>query len=117
MKVVKAIGQFVVQVNHDPPEGNCRPSVNYLFRSIAHTYGADALAIVMTGMGDDGALGARLLKHHGAIIAAQDEKSSVIYGMPKQVIEAGIADIVFPLDKLHELIIRAAGRLPRLAST
>lgn len=117
MKVVKNNGQPVIHVNHDPPEGNCRPSVNYLFRSIAHTYGAESLAIVMTGMGDDGALGARLLKHHGAVIAAQDEKSSVIYGMPRQVIEAGIVDVVFPLDELHALIIRAAGRLPKLAAT
>ncbi|WP_199193269.1 chemotaxis response regulator protein-glutamate methylesterase [Blastopirellula marina] len=108
MKVVTENGAKVIHITDDPPERSCRPSVDYLFRSIAHEYGRKAMALVMTGMGDDGTLGCRLLKRHGCMVVAQDEKSCVVYGMPRQVVSSGLADKVVPLDQLHE-VIQCAG--------
>ena len=100
MKLEKTLTETRVIVNDDPPERNCRPSVDYLFRSLADSYGQDCLTIVMTGMGNDGLLGCRLLKRRGAFIMAQDEDSSVVYGMPKQIVENNLADLVCSLDRL-----------------
>ena len=108
MKILSHQGHDVIQITNDPPERSCKPSVDYLFRSLAHTFGSQAMGVVMTGMGDDGTLGCRLMKRHGCTIVAQEESSCVVYGMPRQVIDAGLADIVVPLDQLHE-IIQVAG--------
>jgi two-component system chemotaxis response regulator CheB len=110
MKVVRQSGRLVVQVSDDPPENNCRPSADYLFRSVAHTCGPKAVALVMTGMGSDGTLGCRLMKRRGARILAQDEASCVVFGMPKLLVEEGIADVVSPLQDIAGEIIRCAGR-------
>lgn len=95
-----------IQITDDPPERGCRPSVDYLFRSAAETFGAATLGIILTGMGDDGSAGCRLLKDMGACVVAQNEASCVVYGMPRQVVAAGLADIVCPLDAIHEVILR-----------
>lgn len=108
MKVVTREGRKEVLITDDPAERSCKPSVDYLFRSMAHEYGQDAMAMVMTGMGDDGTMGCRLLKRHGCMVVAQEEKSCVVYGMPRQVIAAGLADKVMPLTEMHE-IIESAG--------
>ncbi len=110
MRVGREFGREVIQITDDPPERNCKPSVDYLFRSMAHTYGSDSMAVVMTGMGDDGALGCQLMKRNGCGIVAQDEASCVVFGMPRQVIEAGLADTVSSLDHIHEVIMRTAIR-------
>jgi two-component system chemotaxis response regulator CheB len=89
-----------VVITDDPPENSCRPAVDYLFRSAAHHYGSKVLAIVMTGMGSDGERGCRLLKRQGARVLAQDELSCVVYGMPRAVIENGLADEVVPLAQM-----------------
>jgi two-component system chemotaxis response regulator CheB len=94
-------------VTDDPPERCCKPSVDYLFRSLAEQLGPRVLAVVMTGMGDDGHLGCKLLKRHGARVIAQDAASCVVYGMPRQIIERGLADMVRPLDALAETIEQA----------
>ncbi len=107
MKIRPDQGQALVELTDDPAERGCKPSVDYLFRSLAHTFGKQAMGVVMTGMGDDGTLGCRLLKRHGCPIVAQEERSCVVYGMPRQVIQAGLADLVVPLDQLHEVISRA----------
>ena len=107
MRVAKGATGAFVQITDDPPERNCRPSVNYLFRSVAQVYGAKAVAAVLTGMGDDGTLGAEHLKQVGAGIIAQDEASSVVYGMPKSVVDHGLADAVAPLDQVHELLLKS----------
>ncbi|RCS50658.1 chemotaxis response regulator protein-glutamate methylesterase [Bremerella cremea] len=104
MKVITEGGAKLIHITDDPPERSCRPSVDYLFRSIAHEYGRQAMAVVMTGMGDDGTLGCRLLKRHGCMVVAQDEKSCVVFGMPRQVIAGGLADKVIPLEQMHEVI-------------
>jgi two-component system chemotaxis response regulator CheB len=89
-----------IQITDDPPENNCRPAVDYLFRSAANHFPGRAMAVILTGMGSDGTVGLRLLKRRGCFVIAQDEASCVVYGMPKAAIEAGVADIVLPLDAI-----------------
>jgi two-component system chemotaxis response regulator CheB len=90
-----------------PPENSCRPSVDVLFRSVAAAYGAAALGVVLTGMGRDGVAGSAALRARGGRVLVQDKASSVVWGMPGLVAEAGMADQVVPLDRL-------AGELRRL---
>ncbi|BDV01336.1 chemotaxis response regulator protein-glutamate methylesterase 1 [Thermodesulfomicrobium sp. WS] len=99
-------GLKVIQITDDPPENNCKPSVDYLFRSVAREYGALATGVIMTGMGGDGTLGLKVMKSFGAVTIGQDEASCVVYGMPKMAIEAGVVDIVAPLDRIAEEIVR-----------
>lgn len=89
-------------LDQDPAENWCRPAVDKLFRSAAATYGAGCLAIILTGMGHDGRDGARDLAAKGAAILAQDEASSVVWGMPGAVVTAGLADEIRPLADLAE---------------
>ena len=96
----------VIKITDDPPENSCKPSVDYLFRSIAHHYVGRATGVIMTGMGSDGTTGLKLMKRNGAVIIAQDEPSCIVYGMPKAPVEAGIADIVAPLEKIAAEITR-----------
>lgn len=110
MKVEEAAGGICIRITDDPPEHSCRPSVDYLFRSIAAVYGGESLGVIMTGMGNDGTQGCRLLKQKGASIIAQDAASCVVFGMPKEPIEQGIADVVAPLDKIAAEIVRLAGK-------
>ena len=102
----------VLEVVDDPPVKNCKPSVDYLFKSAAETYGGHTIAAVLTGMGDDGTDGCGVLRAQGAFIIAQDARSSVVYGMPRHIIEAGLADTVSPLhhipDLLQELLVSTA---------
>lgn len=110
----------VALLNKDPPEQSCRPSVDVLFRSVATTYAARTLAVVLTGMGQDGLIGCQALRAAGAQIVVQDEASSVVWGMPGFVARAGIADAVKPLADLPMEIlrrIRGAGIMPQKAGT
>lgn len=106
MKVVAGVDGItrLVRITDDPPENSCKPSADYLFRSMAHHYVGRATGVIMTGMGSDGALGLKLMRQNGSTIIAQDEMTSVVYGMPKGAIEAGIVDVVAPLDKIAEEI-------------
>ena len=97
-------GKRLLQLSDDPPENCCRPSVDYLFRSVANHFPAKALAVILTGMGEDGTAGLRLLKQGHATVIAQDEASSVVFGMPKAAIEAGVVDLVVPLGTMAEAI-------------
>jgi two-component system, chemotaxis family, protein-glutamate methylesterase/glutaminase len=102
----------VLHVRDDPPENNCKPSVDYLFRSAANAFPGRAMAVILTGMGSDGTLGLRLLKRHGCHALAQNEASCVVYGMPKAAVEAGVVDKVLPLDQMAAEIVRIVrGRL------
>lgn len=101
-------GRVSVRLERTPPENCCRPSVDVLFRSVAEVYGGDAIAVVLTGMGQDGLRGAGILKRHGAFVIAQDEASSVVWGMPGAIVEAGLADRVASLRQLAREIIEAA---------
>jgi two-component system, chemotaxis family, protein-glutamate methylesterase/glutaminase len=98
----------VTQLSGAPPENSCRPAVDVMFRSVAQLYGASAFAVVLTGMGHDGRGGAKVLRDGGAEILAQDEQSSVVWGMPGAVVGAGLADEVLPLDRI------ASGLITRL---
>jgi two-component system chemotaxis response regulator CheB len=90
-----------------PPVGGFRPSATHLFESAAHAYGAAAVGVILTGMGEDGVAGLRELRRVGGRVLAQDEASSVVYGMPGAAVAAGLADQVLPLDLI-------AGRLAEL---
>jgi two-component system chemotaxis response regulator CheB len=90
----------MIEVTDDPPENNCRPAVDYLFRSAANRFPGRAMAVILTGMGSDGTLGLRLLKRQGCFVIAQDEASCVVYGMPKAAVDAGVADVVLPLKSI-----------------
>ena len=90
----------VIRITDDPSENNCKPSVDYLFRSVAHHYVGRATGVIMTGMGSDGLLGLQLMKKNGSTIIAQNGETSVVYGMPKGPIDAGIVDIIAPLDMI-----------------
>lgn len=92
--------QPLIELTDDPPENNCRPAVDYLFRSAANRFPGRAMAVILTGMGSDGTLGLRLLKRQGCFVIAQDEASCVVYGMPKAAVDAGVTDAVLPLDSI-----------------
>ena len=109
MKVERANGVRVC-LDQSPPQNSCRPAVDVLFASIGEVYGAAAVAAVLTGMGQDGLRGAQILKAHGASVLAQDEASSVVWGMPGAVAGAGLADRLLPLGDIVPAILRAAGR-------
>jgi two-component system chemotaxis response regulator CheB len=100
MRIVTGGVKGVIQVTDDPPENNCRPAADYLFRSAANHFPGRAMAVILTGMGSDGVLGLRLLKRHGCHVIAQDEASCVVYGMPRAAVEAGVVDVVLPLEQI-----------------
>lgn len=105
-----------LELNQDPPENSCRPAVDVLFRSVAEACGAQALAVVMTGMGSDGVIGAQCIRQKGGEVIIQDEASSVVWGMPGLVYAAGQADAVYPLNQLGQEITRRVlqSRAPRM---
>jgi two-component system chemotaxis response regulator CheB len=91
---------IATQLSGAPPENSCRPAVDVMFRSVAQVFGGSAYAVVLTGMGHDGRGGAKVLHDAGAEVLAQDEPSSVVWGMPGAVVQAGLADEVLPLDSI-----------------
>ncbi len=105
--------RVVAQLNQQPPENFCRPSVDVLFRSAAAVYGSRLLGVVLTGMGKDGLEGAETIVGRDGHVLAQDEASSVVWGMPGFVARAGLADAVLPLGSVApEVARRCANRVP-----
>ncbi len=100
MKVAPQGAKVRVCLDQSPPLNSCRPAVDALFASVGEVYGGAAIAVILTGMGQDGLRGSEILKARGASILAQDEASSVVWGMPGAVVTAGIADRVAPLDRV-----------------
>lgn len=98
-------GPVTIRITQDPPENHCRPSVDYLFRSLSQVYGPATLAIVMTGMGSDGARGVRLVSRRGGLIAAQDKETSTIFGMPMEAIKTGLVQDILPLPGIADYIV------------
>ena len=102
-------GDIRVVLNGAPPIGAFRPSASYLFQSVAETIGPALLAVILTGMGDDGVAGLRVVKARGGRVIGQDEASSVIFGMPREAARAGVVDITLGINfvarKLVELTI------------
>ena len=97
----------IVRLTHGPSSSGCMPSVDPMFASIGSVYGAGALGVVLTGMGRDGVEGAATLVRCGGSVLAQDEASSAVWGMPRAILEAGLASAVLPPDKIAR---RVAGR-------
>ena len=98
--------QMRLGTNQGPRENFCRPSVDVLFRSVAAVYGANALGVILTGMGQDGLKGCEALCAAGSSVIVQDEASSVVWGMPGFVARAGLAEKILPLDQIGGEIIR-----------
>ncbi|HEX2957569.1 MAG TPA: chemotaxis-specific protein-glutamate methyltransferase CheB [Chitinispirillaceae bacterium] len=99
-------GSMVLGVNDEPPENSCRPSVDVLFRSVAAHYGeCGVLAVILTGMGNDGLNGVRALKRKKCLCLTQSEQSCVVYGMPRAIDEAGLSDKSLAIDLIAEEII------------
>jgi two-component system chemotaxis response regulator CheB len=98
-------GHMELATNQDPPENGCRPSVDVLFRSAAAAYPSDTLVgIILTGMGNDGTPSLPSLKKQNAYLIAQDEKTSVVYGMPKAAAATGLLDAVAPLMEVPQAV-------------
>jgi two-component system chemotaxis response regulator CheB len=100
-------GEIIIRITGDPPENGCRPAVDYLFRSVALQFPGRSIATILTGMGSDGTEGLRMLRRGGCFSIAQDEASCVVFGMPKEAIQAGLVDIVAPLESVAASIIRS----------
>ena len=102
-------GERKIVLSQEPRVGNLRPTVNYMFESAAQ-FGRDLVSVIMTGMGSDGCEGMKKIKATGGYSIAQDEDSCVVYGMPKAVVDAGLADEIRPLNKIAEAIVEAVRR-------
>ena len=98
--------RYLVEVREGPLVSRHRPSVDVLFRSAARYAGKNVVGVIMTGMGDDGARGMLEMKQAGATNIAQDERSCVVFGMPKEAIKHGGVDTILPLDKIADEVIR-----------
>ncbi|MEY2860992.1 MAG: hypothetical protein RLZ68_2038 [Pseudomonadota bacterium] len=110
MQLRKAAGQYFVHVADGPPVNRHKPSVDVLFKSASECAGRDALGIIMTGMGDDGARGMKVLHDGGARTIAQNEETCVVFGMPKEAIKLQAVDDILPLDQIARAILQFDSR-------
>lgn len=110
MQLRKANGQYYVQVADGPPVNRHKPSVDVLFKSAAECGGRDVLGIIMTGMGDDGARGMKVLHDGGARCIAQNEETCVVFGMPKEAIKLQAVDDILPLESIARAILQFDSR-------
>jgi two-component system chemotaxis response regulator CheB len=99
-------GQMILRYNDDEPENNQKPAADVLFRTAAESLKQSVISVVLTGMGSDGGAGTRKIHEMGGITLAQDEESSLIYGMPKAAAETGCLDIALPLDLIPAELVR-----------
>jgi two-component system, chemotaxis family, protein-glutamate methylesterase/glutaminase len=106
MRVMRGPDGIRILLGDDEPINFCRPAVDALFSSAAAVWGAGSLAVVLTGMGADGTRGAADIVAAGGSVIAQDEASSVVWGMPRSVVQAGLCSAVLPLDQIPQKIIR-----------
>ncbi|HRE84144.1 MAG TPA: chemotaxis response regulator protein-glutamate methylesterase [Opitutaceae bacterium] len=112
MEVQRIGGSLRIRLHDQPPENSCRPAVDVLFRSVAAASGKNVLALILTGMGQDGLHGCHSLHELHAQILAQDEASSVVWGMPGHVAQAGLAHRILPLKEIAQEISRRLRPLP-----
>lgn len=110
MQLRKAAGQYFVTVLDGPPVNRHKPSVDVLFKSAAECAGRDVLGIILTGMGDDGARGMKVLHDGGARTIAQNEETCVVFGMPKEAIKLQAVDDILPLDSMARAILQFDSR-------
>ncbi|HEU5395498.1 MAG TPA: CheB methylesterase domain-containing protein, partial [Candidatus Methylomirabilis sp.] len=97
-------GLYRTRLTHEPPRNGVRPSVDELFASVAQAFGSRVMGVVLTGMGRDGLAGAGAIKARGGMILAEAEESCVVYGMPRALAEAELADRLVPIDKMAAAI-------------
>jgi two-component system chemotaxis response regulator CheB len=109
MQLERSGAQYRVKVSDGPPVKRHRPSVDVLMKSVAQQAGRNAIGLLLTGMGDDGALGLLDMKQAGAVTAAQDEATSVVWGMPAEAVKLGAASQVLPLGAMPAWIARQSG--------
>lgn len=116
MTVLRNTKGVELALNDDPPENSCRPAVDVLFRSVVAVYGAGTLGLILTGMGQDGLRGCEHVRDAGGQVLAQDEATSVVWGMPGFVARAGLADRVLPLQSIAgEIVTRVRNGRPASA--
>jgi two-component system, chemotaxis family, protein-glutamate methylesterase/glutaminase len=106
MRVVSGAGGVKIALGDDPPINFCKPAVDALFSSAAAIWGAGSLALVLTGMGTDGTRGAAALVAAGGSVIAQDEATSVVWGMPRSAAQSGLRSAVLPLDRMAANVTR-----------
>jgi two-component system, chemotaxis family, protein-glutamate methylesterase/glutaminase len=106
MIVERSQNKFVLRLNQEPQENFCRPAVDPMFRSVAKCFGPAALGVILTGMGQDGLKGSTELVNNGGTVIAQDEESSVVWGMPGAVSLAGLCAAVVPLNNMGKTIMK-----------
>jgi two-component system chemotaxis response regulator CheB len=106
MRLTRSGAYYQVEILDGPPVNRHKPSVDVLFKSVAQVAGRNALGIIMTGMGDDGARGLRDMHDVGAPTVGQDEASCVVYGMPREAVKLGAVDVEMPLDRIAAEMVR-----------
>lgn len=106
MEIQRRQEQVVLRLHDGPPVNSCRPAVDVLFRSVVAVYGGSVLGVILTGMGQDGLLGCQLIRESGGQIVVQDQATSVVWGMPGSVANAGYADKVVALDQIRLEIVQ-----------
>jgi two-component system chemotaxis response regulator CheB len=107
MEIVKTkAGQYVVALNKEPKRMGVRPAINVTMTAIANCFGPNAIGVLLTGMGEDGAFGLKMIKKKGGRTIAQDESTSTVYGMPKAASREGVADSIKPLNEIASEITR-----------
>jgi two-component system chemotaxis response regulator CheB len=106
MTVIRRGTEFILGINREAQENSCRPAVDVLFRSVAQNYGANVLAVVLTGMGADGTRGSAAIRQAGGEVIVQDEASSVVWGMPGSVVAASLANSIYPLVDMGPEVVR-----------
>ena len=92
MKLIRQGSSLQIQITDEEPVNFCKPSADYFMNSVADLYGASALGVILSGMGEDGSIGLRKMKQRGSIVLGQDEETCVVYGMPRAAYEAGLVD-------------------------
>ena len=101
-------GKKVIRLNQDPPENFCRPALDVMLRSVVHSYDSSILTVILTGMGSDGRKGAEAVVESGGVVIAQDQATSVVWGMPGAVATAGLCSAVLPLEDVAPAVMRIA---------
>ena len=107
MKLVKRGSDVVIKITDDPPENNCRPAADYLFRSVSEIYKSACLGVIMTGMGGDGTKGLKVMKEQNIKVIGQTKETCVVYGMPMEAMKAGVVDVEVPLDNIANEIVKS----------
>ncbi|SFF44214.1 two-component system, chemotaxis family, response regulator CheB [Fontimonas thermophila] len=116
LRVTRSGARYVCRLSDAPPENRHRPSVDVMFQSVAENVGTNAVAALLTGMGEDGARGLLTLRQLGAHTCAQDEASSVVWGMPGAAVRMGAAEVVLPLHRIADQLLAWAGQPASRAS-